>query len=89
MPTVKQLKEQARKLKMTNYSKLNKAELSMAILLHQTARKYKLKDFSQMDQAELIRAIQVAEGNQPCFGNIHDCRQDDCAWLEPCQGRQA
>ena len=87
MPTVKQLQERARKLKMKNYSKLNKAELSMAILLHETARKYKLKNFSQMDQAELIRAIQVAEGNQPCYGQIHDCRQEDCAWLTPCQGR--
>jgi len=87
MPTVKQLQEQARKLKMRNFSKLNKAELSLAILLHETARKYKLKNFSAMDQAELIRAIQVAEGNQPCYGNIVDCRQDDCAWLGPCQGR--
>ncbi|MCF8034814.1 MAG: Rho termination factor N-terminal domain-containing protein [Desulfarculaceae bacterium] len=87
MPTVKQLQEQARKLKMTNYSKLRKNELSLAILLHETARKFKLKDYSKLDQGELIRAIQVAEGNQPCFGRIYDCRQEDCAWLTPCQGR--
>jgi Rho termination factor, N-terminal domain len=87
MPTVKQLQEQARKLKMKNYTKLNKHELSLAILLHETARKLKLKGYSDLDQAELIRAIQVAEGNQPCFGSIYDCRQDDCAWVKPCQGR--
>lgn len=87
MPTIKELQEQARKLKMKNFSKLNKAELSMAIMLHETARRYKLKDYSRLDQAELIRAIQVAEGNQPCYGQIFDCRQDDCAWMQPCQGR--
>ena len=86
MPTLKQLQERARKLKMKNYSKLRKNELSLAILLHETARKQKLKDYSKLDQAELIRAIQVAEGNQPCYGRIFDCRQDDCAWFAPCQG---
>jgi hypothetical protein len=87
MPTVKELKERARKLKMKKYSKLNKAQLGLAVALWEKAHEFEIKDYGQLDQGELIRAIQRAEGNQPCYGHIHDCRQDDCAWLAPCQGR--
>jgi len=87
MPTVKELREQARKLKIKNYSRLNKAQLGLAVALWEKARQFEIKDCGRLEQGELIRAIQRAEGNQPCYGHIHDCRQDDCAWLAPCQGR--
>lgn len=85
MPTVKELRQTARKLKIPRYSKLTKADLSRVILLWETARKLKIKNYTKLPEAELIRAVQVAEGNQPCFQQIPDCRQDDCAWIGPCQ----
>lgn len=87
MPTVKELKETARKLQIPGYSKLNKTDLSRAVQLYECARKLKVKNYAQMPEDELIRAVQVAEGNQPCFRQIDDCGQDDCAWVAPCQGR--
>jgi hypothetical protein len=33
----------------------------------------------------LIRAIQVAEGNSPCYLQIYDCRVYDCLWRPECQ----
>lgn len=87
MPTVKQLKETARKLKIPKCSKLTKAELNRVIQLWETARKLKVNNYSRLPEDELIRAVQVAEGNQPCYRQIPDCGQDDCAWIAPCQGR--
>ena len=87
MPTVKELKETARKLKIPRYSKLNKTDLSRVIQLYECARKLKVKNYAELPQDELIRAVQVAEGNQPCYQQIDDCRQEDCAWIAPCQGR--
>lgn len=36
---------------------------------------------------ELIQAIQIAEGNQPCFGQAPGgfCRQLECHWHEDCR----
>ncbi|MFP4162124.1 MAG: SAP domain-containing protein [Ectothiorhodospira sp.] len=36
---------------------------------------------------ELIRAIQIAEGNQPCFGQAPGgtCAHHDCHWHEDCR----
>ncbi len=87
MPTVKELRETARKLKISNYGKLTKAELSRAIQLRELARSLKIKNVAKLSEDELIRAVQVAEGNQPCFQQIEDCRQEDCAWIIICQCR--
>ncbi len=39
-----------------------------------------------LQKGEMIRAIQMAEGNRPCFGNLwrFDCLQFDCCWREDC-----
>ena len=87
MPTVKELKQTARKLKIPRYGKLSKADLSRVVQLYECARKLKVKNYAQLPEDELIRAVQVAEGNQPCYQQIADCGQDDCAWIVPCQGR--
>jgi len=87
MATVKELRETARKLKIPGSGKLNKAELTRTVLLWECARKLKVKNYAKLPEDELIRAVQVAEGNQPCYGQIQDCGQDDCAWVAPCQGR--
>ncbi len=35
---------------------------------------------------EIIRAIQMAEGNTPCFGTrpVGDCEQQACCWRADC-----
>ncbi|MBU1277198.1 MAG: Rho termination factor N-terminal domain-containing protein [Proteobacteria bacterium] len=87
MPTVKELRETARELKIANCSKLNKADLIRAIQLRELARGLKVKNYAKLTEEELIRAVQMAEGNQPCYLQIVDCRQEDCFWIAPCQGR--
>lgn len=87
MATVKELRETARKLKIANYSKLSKDDLTRAIQLRDLARELKVKNYTKLSEDELIRAVQVAEGNQPCYLQIVDCRQEDCAWIVLCQGR--
>lgn len=41
---------------------------------------------SKAKKSELIRAIQVAEGNQPCFesNKAAECDQHNCLWREDC-----
>lgn len=44
---------------------------------------------SRLRKAELIRAIQVAEGNFPCFGTADGfCDRYDCLWREDCLGSE-
>ena len=40
-----------------------------------------------LKKAELVRAIQVQEGNAPCFasGQAADCGQGHCLWLAACE----
>ena len=39
----------------------------------------------KMRKHEIILAIQIAEGNTPCYGtNDGSCRYGDCCWLENC-----
>ena len=49
------------------------------------ARDLGVKKYSRFSKPDLIRAVQVAEGNSPCFQQIYDCRVDDCLWREECQ----
>jgi len=48
-------------------------------------RELGVKNYSKLNKKDLIHAIQVAEGNSPCFLEIYDCRVDDCLWREDCQ----
>jgi hypothetical protein len=54
--------------------------------IHAKARQMGVKNYSRLNKADLIRAIQVAEGNSPCYQKIYDCRVDDCLWRRDCQG---
>lgn len=49
------------------------------------ARNLGVKNYSRLNKADLIRAVQVAEGNSPCYQQIFDCRVYDCLWREECQ----
>jgi len=43
-------------------------------------------DTAKLTKDELIRAIQVEEGNVPCFGvgKAAECGQPVCLWREDC-----
>ena len=43
-------------------------------------------DPAKLTKDELIRAIQVEEGNVPCFGagKAAECGQSVCLWREDC-----
>lgn len=41
-------------------------------------------------KGEVIHAIQLAEGNSPCFGTANGtCDQRQCAWRDDCLGPAA
>ncbi len=56
----------------------------------QVAESKGLKDVFGMEQQELIRAIQVAEGNQPCYlSEISPvCGIEECLWRKAGCGEQ-
>jgi hypothetical protein len=43
-------------------------------------------DLGKAKKSDLVRAIQVAEGNLPCFESKKsaECGQDNCLWREDC-----
>ncbi|OHB78193.1 MAG: hypothetical protein A2Z25_22295 [Planctomycetes bacterium RBG_16_55_9] len=42
-------------------------------------------DHGKLKKADLIHAIQVAEGNTPCFGKTEGhCSHTDCCFLTDC-----
>jgi hypothetical protein len=42
----------------------------------------------RMKKAELIRAIQLQEGNTPCYQTEQPlCSQESCLWRDDCLGR--
>ncbi len=44
----------------------------------------------KMNKTNVIRAIQVKEGNFPCFKTARDyCDQLDCCWREDCLSSQS
>ncbi len=49
------------------------------------ARQLAVKNYSRLNKTDLIRAIQVTEGNSPCYQQIEDCRVEDCCWRPDCQ----
>ncbi len=40
----------------------------------------------KLRKAELIQQIQLAEGNDPCYGTgkVDLCGQEECLWREDC-----
>jgi hypothetical protein len=52
------------------------------------AKELGLKGVSRLRKAELIRAIQVHEGNYPCFDTADGyCDREDCLWRQDCLGK--
>ena len=53
--------------------------------IKQIAKQHDIK-LGRLTKSDLIRAIQVAEGNTPCFGskNSSVCGQSECLWREDC-----
>lgn len=49
------------------------------------AKKLGLRKTAGMNKSDLIRAVQVAEGNSPCYERISDCGQTDCLFRADCQ----
>jgi hypothetical protein len=49
------------------------------------ARDLGVKNYSKLRKADLIKAIQVQEGNTPCYQEATDCQQYDCCWMGDCQ----
>jgi len=49
------------------------------------ARQHGIK-VGKLKKAELVRAIQLAEGNNPCFetGQDSECGQTECLWRADC-----
>ncbi len=44
---------------------------------------------SGMNKTDMIRAIQVAEGNFPCFKTPEEyCDQFDCSWRQDCLSKK-
>jgi len=50
-----------------------------------TAKEMGIK-VTRMKKADLIRSIQIAEGNNDCYGKTvdTDCGQTACLWREDC-----
>ena len=44
-----------------------------------------VKNIARLNKKDLIKAVQIAEGNSPCYQEIVDCRIMDCLWREECQ----
>ena len=53
--------------------------------IREKAKALGMKNYAKMKKGDRIRAIQVAEGNSPCYQGIYDCRQYDCCWMGDCQ----
>jgi predicted metal-binding transcription factor (methanogenesis marker protein 9) len=55
--------------------------------VREKAKKFGIKT-ARMKKEDLIRAVQVAEGNFPCFGSAAGyCDQEACCWIDDCLGR--
>jgi len=49
------------------------------------AKPLNIKGASKMKKTGLIHAIQIAEGNNPCFLTINDCSISPCLYRAECQ----
>lgn len=66
-------------LKDTIMAKITKKDLV------EKAKPLSIKGTAKMKKDELIHAIQIAEGNAPCFNTIDDCAVNPCLFREECQ----
>jgi len=53
--------------------------------IREHARELGIKNYTRFKKPELIRLVQNAEGNAPCFKEIHDCWEFGCLWRAECQ----
>lgn len=53
--------------------------------IKEIAKQYNIKA-GKAKKSDLVRAIQLAEGNLPCFANgqAEQCGQENCLWQEDC-----
>ncbi len=49
------------------------------------AQRRGLKNYGRLKKADLIRALQLQEGNAPCFQAIPGCGEQACLWWADCQ----
>jgi hypothetical protein len=59
--------------------------------IRERGRALGIAGLDDMQKADMIRAIQLAEGNRECFGNIwnFECLQLDCCWRKNCLTRNS
>ena len=53
--------------------------------LLENARPFGIKGAAKMQKNDLVHAIQIAEGNNPCFLTISDCSVSPCLYRAECQ----
>jgi hypothetical protein len=53
--------------------------------IREQAKELRIKNYTRFPKPQLIRAVQAAEGNAPCFKEIHDCWEFGCLWRDECQ----
>lgn len=52
--------------------------------LLETAKAMGIKGVSNKGKPEIIHALQIAEGNSPCFQRIPDCGIQECLYRGEC-----
>ena len=50
------------------------------------AKPLSIKGAAKMKKTDLIHAIQIAEGNDPCFLTMDNCSVSPCLFRAECQG---
>jgi len=63
---------------------MSKQKVTKKVLLEKAAG-LNLKGVSKLRKPELIHAIQIAEGNDDCFGRIENCAVEPCMFRAECQ----
>lgn len=53
--------------------------------LKDMAKKLGISGYSKLAKPALIHAIQLAEGNNDCYGRVADCSLSECLFYIPCQ----
>lgn len=56
--------------------------------LRDMAKKLDVKNIAKLRKEELIHAIQLAEGNNDCYGKIPDCGETECFFRPDCLPEQ-
>lgn len=49
------------------------------------AKEMGMRGYARLRKTDLIHAMQVFEGNQPCYEQIHDCGEFGCLYFSECQ----